>query len=82
MGMNHLKVEEVLHRVKDERKVLHTIKSRKDKLVNHKLRRNCLLKHVIARKIEERVEMMRRWGRRRSKHLLYGLTESRWYWIL
>jgi hypothetical protein len=79
--MKHLKLGEVLHRAEDERNVLHSMKSRKDKLVSHKLRRNCLLKHVIARKIEGRVEVMRRCGRR-GKQLLDGLKESRWYWIL
>ena len=79
--MNHLKVEEVLHRAEDERNVLHTIKSRTDKLVIYKSRRNCLLKHVIARNIERRVEVVRRCGRR-GKQLLDGLKESRWYWIL
>jgi hypothetical protein len=79
--MNHLKVEEVLHRAEDERNVLYKIKIRKDKLVSHKLHRNCLLKHVTARKIEGRVQVMRRCGRR-GKQLLDGLKENRGYWIL
>jgi hypothetical protein len=45
------------------------------------LRRNCLLKHVIEGKLEGRIEMTRRWGRRR-KHLLDDLKEKRRYWKL
>jgi hypothetical protein len=36
------------------------------------LRRNCLLKHVIEEKLEERIEMPARWGRR-CKQLLDDL---------
>jgi hypothetical protein len=45
------------------------------------LRRNCLLKHVIEGKLEGRVEMMGRRGRRR-KQLLDDLEEKRRYWKL
>jgi hypothetical protein len=43
--------EEVLHRVKGERKILHTVKRRKAKWTGHVLRSNCLLKHVIEGEI-------------------------------
>jgi hypothetical protein len=43
--------EEVLQRVKDERKTLQTIKRRKSNWIGHILRRNCLPKHVIEGKI-------------------------------
>jgi hypothetical protein len=43
--------------------------------------RNCLLKHVIEGKLEGRIEVMERWGRRR-KQLLDILKEKRRYWKL
>jgi hypothetical protein len=42
------------------------------------LRRNCFLKHVIGGKLEGRIEMTGRRGRRR-KQLLDGLKEKRRY---
>jgi hypothetical protein len=45
------------------------------------LRRNCLLKHVIEGKLEGRIEMTGRRGRRR-KQLLDDLKEMRRYWKL
>jgi hypothetical protein len=68
--------EEVLHRAKEERNIVHTIKRRKAKWIGHILRRNCLLKHVIEEKLEGRIEMTGRRGRRR-KQLLDDLTERR-----
>jgi hypothetical protein len=61
--------EEVLYRVKEERNILHTINRRKAKWIGHILRRNCLLKHVIEGKLEGRIEMMGRRGRRRKQLL-------------
>ena len=46
--------------------------------IGHILRRNCLLKHVIERKIQGRIEVTRRRGRR-CKQLLDGLKEKRGY---
>jgi hypothetical protein len=74
-------LQEVLHRVKEERNILHTIKRRKANWISHILRRNCLLKHVIERKLEGRIEMTGRRGRRR-KQLLDDLKEKRGYWKL
>jgi hypothetical protein len=68
--------EEVLHRVKEERNILLTIKRRNANWIGHILRRNCLPKHVIEGKLEGRIEMTRRRGRRR-KQLLDDLTEKR-----
>jgi hypothetical protein len=68
--------EEVLHRVKDERNIVHTIKRRKANWICHILRRNCLLKHVIEGKLEGRIEMTGRRGRRR-KQLLDDLKEKK-----
>jgi hypothetical protein len=73
--------EEVLHTVKEERNILHTTKRRKADWIGHILRRNCLLKHVIEGKLEERIEMTGRRGRRR-KQLLVDVKEKRRYWKL
>jgi hypothetical protein len=73
--------EGVLHRVKEERNILHTIKRRKANCIGHILRRNCLLKHVIEGKLEGRIEMTGRRGRR-CKQLLDDLKEKRRYWKL
>jgi hypothetical protein len=73
---NHVKNEEVLHRVKEERNIIHTIKRRKANWIGHILRRNCLLKYVIKGKLEGRIEMTGRRGRRR-KQLLDDLKEKR-----
>jgi hypothetical protein len=73
--------EEVLHRVKEERNILHTIKRRKANWNCHILRRNCLLKHVIEGKLEGRIDMTGRRGRRR-KQLLDDLKEKRRCWKL
>jgi hypothetical protein len=73
--------EEVLHRVKEERNIVHTIKIRKANWIGRVLRRNCLLKHVIEGKLEGRIEMMRRRGRRR-KQPVDDLKENRTYWKL
>jgi hypothetical protein len=71
---NRVRNEEVLHRVKEERNILYTTKRRKGNWIGHILRRNCLLKHVIEGKLEGRIEMTRRHGRRR-KQLLDDLKE-------
>jgi hypothetical protein len=63
-----LKYEEVLHRVKEERNIVHTIKRRKANWIGHILRRNCLLKHVIEGKLEVRIEVTGRRGRRLSSY--------------
>jgi hypothetical protein len=73
--------EEVLHRVKEERNILQTIERRKANWIGRILRRNCRLKQVIEGKIEGRIEMTGRRGRR-SKQLLDDLKEKRKYWKL
>jgi hypothetical protein len=73
--------EEVLHRVKKERNILHTIKGGNAKWIGHILRRNCLLKHVTEGKLDGRIEMTGRRGRRR-KQLLDDLKEKRRCWKL
>jgi hypothetical protein len=61
--------EEVLQRVKQDRNILLTIKYRKVKCILHILCINRLLKHFIERKIEGRVEVTGRRGRRRNQIL-------------
>jgi hypothetical protein len=41
-------IEEVLHRVKEERHVTHTVKRRKADWIGHILCRKCILKHIIV----------------------------------
>jgi hypothetical protein len=57
------------------------MKRRKANWIGHILRRNCLLKHVLEGKLEERIEVTGRQGRRR-KQLLDDLKEKRIYWKL
>ena len=52
---DHVRSEEVLHTVKEERKIIHKITRRKAKWIGHIWRRNCLLKHLIEGKIETRI---------------------------
>ena len=67
-----MRSEEVLQRIKDERKILQTIKIRKVNWIGHIVRRNCLIKHVIEREMDVRMEVTVRRGRR-SKQLLDDL---------
>jgi hypothetical protein len=78
---NRVRNEEVFHRVNEERNIVHTIKRRKANWIGHILHRNCLLKHVTEGKLQGRIEMTGRRGRRR-KQLLDGLKEKRRYWKL
>jgi hypothetical protein len=59
-----------------EMNVLHTTKIGKANWIGQVLSRNCLIKHVIERKIEGRIEVTERRGRRR-KQLLDKLKEKR-----
>jgi hypothetical protein len=56
-------------------------KKRRAKWIRHILHSNSLLKHIIKGKIEGRIHMMERRGRRR-KQLLVELQETRGYWKL
>ena len=49
---DHVRNEEVLLRVKEQRNILHEISKRKANWIGHILRRNCLLKQVIGGKIK------------------------------
>jgi hypothetical protein len=76
---DHVRNEEVLQRVKEERNILHTMKRRMANWIGHILHRSCLLKHVIEEKKEIRMEVTVRRGRRR-KQLLDNLNEKTGYW--
>ena len=73
-----LRKDKVLHRV-EERNILQTIQRRKANWIGNILCRNCLLKHIIEGKIEGKIEVMGRQGRR-CKQLLDDLKEKRGYW--
>ena len=73
---DHVRNEEVLLRVKEQRNILHEISKRKANWIGHILRRNCLLQCGYWRKDKMRIEVTGRWGRRRRK-LLDGLKEMR-----
>jgi hypothetical protein len=73
---DHVRNEEVLLRVNEQRNILLEIRKRKDNLIGHILRRNCLLKQVIEGKIKGKMAVTRRRGRRRKK-LLDDLKERR-----
>ena len=75
---DHVRNEEVLLRVKEQRDILHEIRKRKANWIGHILRRNCLLKQVIEGKIKGELEVTRRRGRR-SKKLMDDLKDRRGY---
>jgi len=75
---SHVRNEEVLLRVKEQRNILHKISKRKANWIGHVLHRNCLLKRVIEGKIKRGIEGTGRRGSRRRK-LLDDLKERRGY---
>jgi hypothetical protein len=75
---DHVRNEDVLLRVKELRNILHEICKRKANWIGHILRRNCLLQRVVNGKIQGRIEVTRRQGKRRRK-LLDNLKERRGY---
>jgi hypothetical protein len=64
---DHVRNEEILLRVKEQRNILHEIGKRKANWICHILRRNCLLQRVIEGNIQGRTEVTERQGRRRRK---------------
>ena len=75
---DHVRNEEVLLRVNEQRNILHEIRKRKANWIGHILRRNCLLHRVIEGKIKGGIEVTGRLGRRRRK-LLDDLKDRRGY---
>ena len=73
---DHVRNEDVLLRVNEQRNILREIRKRKANWIGHILRRNCLLKQVIEGKMK--AEVTRRRGRRRKK-LLDDLKDRRGY---
>jgi ABC-type uncharacterized transport system ATPase component len=78
--IHNLGKAEALLRTKEKRNILHTTERRKANSINHILHGNCLLKHVNEGKIEEKMEVMERRGRRR-KYKLDDIKETREYTI-
>ena len=75
---DHVRNEEVLLQVNEQRNILHAIRKRKTNWIGHILRRNCLLKQVTEGKIKGEIEVIRRQGRRRRK-LLDDIEDRRGY---
>jgi hypothetical protein len=75
---DHVRNEDVLLIVKEQRNILHEIRKRKANWIGNILRRNCLLQWVIEGKIKGVIEATGRQGRRRRK-LLNDLKERRGY---
>ena len=74
----HVRNEEVLLRVNEQRNVLHEISKRKANWIGHIFCRNCLLQRFIEGKIMGGIEVTGRRGRRRRK-LVDELKERRGY---
>ena len=66
---DHVRNEEVLLRVNEQRNILQEIRKRKANWIGHVLRKNCLLEQVIEGMIKGEMEVTRRRGRRRKKLL-------------
>jgi hypothetical protein len=71
---DHVRNEEALLRVKEQRNILHEISKRKANWIGHILRRSCLLQQVIEGKLKGGIGVRGRRGRRRRK-LLDDLKE-------
>jgi hypothetical protein len=61
---DHVRNEELLLRVKEQRNILHEITKQKANWIGHILCRNCLLQQVIEGKIKGGIEVTGRRGRR------------------
>jgi hypothetical protein len=70
-----VRIEEVRQSVKKDRNILHTTKRRKDNWIGHILRKNCPQVYANGGKIQGRIEVNGRRGRR-SKQLLDDLQEK------
>jgi len=66
---DHVRNEDVLLRVKEQRNILHEIRKRKANWIGHILRRNCFLQGDTEGKIQGGIEVTGRRGRRRGKLL-------------
>jgi hypothetical protein len=77
---DHVRNEDILFRVKEQRNILHEIRKRKANWIGHILYRNCLLQRVIKGKLKGGggIEVTGRRGRRR-RELLDDLKKRRGY---
>jgi hypothetical protein len=75
---DHVRNEEALLTVKEQRNILHEILKRKANSIGHILHKNCLLQRVIEGKMKGVIEVTRRRGGRRRK-LLNNLKERKEY---
>jgi hypothetical protein len=75
---DHVRNEDVLLRVKEQRNILHEIRKRNANWIGYILRRNCLLQGVTEGKIQGGIKVTARQGRR-SRKLLDDLKERRGY---
>jgi hypothetical protein len=75
---DHVRNEEVLLKVREQRYILHEISKRKANSIGHTLRRNCLVKQVVEGKIKVGIEV-KGIRRRRRWNLLEGFEERRRY---
>jgi len=57
---DHVRNEEALLRVNEQRNIVQEIRKRKANWIGHILHRNCLLKQVIKGKIKGEMEVARR----------------------
>ena len=75
---DHVRNEEVLIRVNEQRNILHEIRKRKANWIGHMLCTHCLLQQVIEGTIKGQIEVTRR-RERRHKKLLDDLKDRRGY---
>jgi hypothetical protein len=75
---DHVRNEDVLLRVKQQRNILHEIRKRKANWIGHILRRNYLLQRVTEKKIQGGIEVTGRQGRKR-RNLMDDLKKRRGY---
>ena len=75
---DHLRNEEVLLGVKEQRNILHEIRKRKANWIGHIMHRKCLLQRIIEGKIKGGIEVTGRRGRNHRK-LLDDLKKRRGY---
>jgi len=75
---DHVRNEDMLLGVNEQRNFLHEIRKRKANGIGHILLRNCLVQQVIEGKIKGQIEVTRRRGGRRKK-LLHDLKDRKGY---
>jgi hypothetical protein len=78
---DHVRNEEVLLRVKEQRNILHEIRKRKANWIGHILRRTAFYNGLLKETFKGEKEVTGRQGRRRRK-LLDDLKERRGYFHL